>query len=430
MSAATLTSTDAPATVWASTLPIWKVTLFVLLFLAAAINPVDFKTDPSMERVTKSVKGVVLLKLAIAGAVTACGFLGLFFGPSVRDVLRTLPAFGLLILCVIYIISSFFAPAEFRIISFGSALIYCGYLSFLATVVSHLGGRLSVIAIVSGTGVYLLATWFWYITQPELGRFLEPVPGGITVSRMGGMGHPNHVARNAICVAIVALGALLVPRPRGRSFGFALFLVLTIAFMIATVYMTISRTSMLAGFVAVSWMVMDRFWNRGGIALFTTLAALIAIAILAFTLVLGQGPISQSGLSAVTKSGDIEEITSFTGRTVIWEESVQWIIRRPLTGWGMDSAASLLSNNSQACHNLYLNTAFTGGFPALMVMLGLVAWTVRLGFWSSVGWIRGLVAFIMVSSIVEDTLMDMFPPALSLLWIVALLIDDPVDRFS
>ena len=412
--------------------PLWAFVLCVVLFAAAAFNPVEFKTDPTFDRANSTVKWPTTVKLAIAAAATACGTIGILFSAGPRRLLLSVPGLGLAFLGTVFVATSVFAKPEVATISRAASLIYCGYLAFLATVVAHLGIKATVRCIVAGTIVYLIGTWVLYTVSPEMGRFYEPLAGGGTVSRMGGLGHPNHVARSALSVGLVLYATLMSSPPSSRSLILDQTpdpsrvrrgpIVLVLLFIAATVFMTLSRTAALAGAAAAVWMVLDRLWGRAGIVLSAVTMAFAMTGVLAITLLTGTGPLSEEGLRAMTKSGDIREITSITGRTEIWQEVFQRFQERPLVGWGFDSAPSVLSDHATACHNILLNMAFSSGILAAVLIVLLLAWSFLLALTARQRWIRGLMAYVLICGLVEDTLFDAFPPALTLLWIVAMLL--------
>ena len=88
--------------------------------------------------------------------------------------------------------------------------------------------------------------------------------------------------------------------------------------------------------------------------------------------------ISGGVLSVVTKTGDVTELTSATGRTEIWAEAIRLIGERPLTGYGLNSSPALMEDFSYHTHNLVLHATFSGGVVAgLLVMAALFGMRLR-----------------------------------------------------
>ena len=81
-------------------------------------------------------------------------------------------------------------------------------------------------------------------------------------------------------------------------------------------------------------------------------------------------------MSMLSRSGDAREITTATGRTHIWETSIDLIGQKPLLGWGFTSTKEILPEHAheighapQSTHNLYLQMLFTMGIPGLIFFM-------------------------------------------------------------
>lgn len=421
----------------------------LILIGAAALNPLDFITGASQyERATSSTAVHTLLKLALAGAATMIGAMGVLWSPRTRRLFNSPPGAALLALGIVFCITSVFAAPTVRIISIASALIYMGYLLFITTALATIGAKRVAICLVIGTAFYLFCTWGLFILVPEKGTFTEYVSATETVTRMGGTGHPNTLAKVAVATGLMGLalltgrsnesspamtnGEIEEVRQRSEDAGdplaiatrgpwWQLFWIGVIFIATATTLATISRTAILAGAAAAGMMLINRFYGRGGIALAVSSVAGVSILVIAVSLWTGVGPFSESAVGVVTKSGDVEELTSLTGRTVIWQEAIGLIAERPLTGWGLDSAATVMSKEATGTHNLLLHVSISTGLIACWIMIGLLGWSLLFGATSQYEWIRGLIVFILISGLVEDTILESFPTMLTLLWIVALL---------
>lgn len=72
----------------------------------------------------------------------------------------------------------------------------------------------------------------------------------------------------------------------------------------------------------------------------------------------------------------MEEITSLTGRSTIWEQIIIMIEKRPIFGWGHAVMNSVLISHKEEigfevaqAHNLYLQIAFAGGIVGLFIFI-------------------------------------------------------------
>jgi O-antigen ligase len=400
--------------------------VFLVLMLAMFLNPIEPKTSAEFDRATSSLNVLTLAKLAIAAVASGLGGIALWVSPRTRQLLGSLPGLGLLALGALFCITSLFAIESNAMISRASALIFVGYLLFTAMALATLGPRRMVAAIVAGTSLYMLVTWALFLLVPELGTFEEYISATETVRRMGGTGHPNNIAKTAIAIVLIGVAMYLGRTESLISVGVRgpwqrLLLIGIMVLAAATVVATLSRTAMLAGMAAGGILLIDRLYGRGGLALGILGIALAASLVLGVSLFTGEGPFSETAVSAVTKSGDVEELTSLTGRTTIWEEAIGLIAKRPLTGYGMDSAASVMSREATGTHNLLLHVTFSAGVVACCLMLLMLGWSLVFGATSPQEWIRAVLTYVLVSGLVEDTIIESFPTTLTVLWLSALL---------
>ena len=388
----------------------------LVLMLAAIANPIQ---PPEAERVS-GLNPLVSVKLLIAGMACAIGAWGLLNSARARRSLQSVNSLMLVGLGVVLVATSAFAYPESATIARAASLIFCCYIAFVLTALVGAGYRATTRAILCGSAIFLATTWLLFLFVPSVGVFHEYTSVGDTVPRMGGTNHPNSIAREAmvaimLCVAMLRSGNLREERPLVRSMIYG---VLIVGF--ATMVATYSRTSILAGGLALGVMLFDKLWSRFG-AMLVGLGMTLALAGILALGVFSSSNASDSAVSAVTKSGDVEELTSFTGRTVIWAEAIELIGERPLTGWGLDSAASVMSEEAVGTHSLLLHVTFSGGVIAGLLLVGLLIVTAYLTAASKEPLVRGVGAYTLLSGLVEDTLIESFPTMLTVLWIMVLL---------
>jgi O-antigen ligase len=91
---------------------------------------------------------------------------------------------------------------------------------------------------------------------------------------------------------------------------------------------------------------------------------------------------------AISRSGDSKEISTFTGRDVIWEVAVDQIGKRPLTGVGAGSTPEVFLQERLEgrityfdvvhAHDMWLQLGMSGGLPAiLLVAIGALGFSLR-----------------------------------------------------
>lgn len=393
----------------------------VLLWAACFFNTVDLNYDYSSGEDHVGLDWQVAVKLAIAGACGAFGLLGVLVSPRVRMILVLMPGCILVALGAVFILTSAFALPQAATVARVAALVNFGYLCFAPTALSLLGLRRLTIIILFALATNLVINWILYLVFPESGIYREELWGNVVAQRMGGLGHPNSVARTGVISIILALSMLrsreLAPRlPMGRTVLIAL-----IAMGCMTMLATFSRTAIVAGAFAIGLLLLDRIFTKLGIFSTVSAVAVLIGLVVALELFSGGGFFSDSFLSMTTKTGDVEELTSATGRTDIWAEAIRLILVKPFTGYGLNSAPFLLQDFSLHPHNAVLHGLMSGGVLAGLLVFLLLVWNLFFGIVSPEPLVRAISIYVLVSGIFEDTVLDTFASPSTLLWLVALI---------
>ncbi|MFK8113734.1 MAG: O-antigen ligase family protein [Rubripirellula sp.] len=393
---------------------------FAALVCAATMwNTVDINFYGDNESI--ALDWPVVLKLILAAFCTMAGLFGVLFDARIRGTLLFGPGLLLSLLAIVFVTTSVVALPEVANVCRAAALLYVGYLLFIPTALSVLGLRTIIIACLCGMIVNLLACWGLFLFFPELGVFQEQLGNEVMSSRMGGLGHPNAIGRIAVLTGLLGLAILrsrqLCPKwPGGRA-----LLVGVMVLGLVSALATFSRTAIVAGVIAIVFLMLDRISTREGMTLVLAAFFCVVVGLLGFELVSGGGGLADSLLSATTKTGEIEELTSATGRTAIWAESIRLIFERPVTGWGLNSAPVLLEDFSRHTHNLVLHATFSGGFLAGLLVVCLLAWNFFFGLGSEEPLVRAVSMYVLVSGLFEDTVLDTFASPSTILWLLVLL---------
>lgn len=426
-SGAVTTQTSCPPA-WAmlmGNLAIVPATITVLLVLIAFANPIQPVTDSRVS----STNPMLLFRLSIAAMAWVVGIWGVVQSRDVRELLKSPPGLATACLAGLFLITSAFAIQETALISRAAALIFVGYFLFITTALATVGLGTVVRSFLVGSTCYLLVAWIAYLLFPSFGQFYEYTDATTTVTRMGGLAHPNAIAAEA-SVALIVCFAVMRDRRQGHSIdqwsklGWALLMML----IFATLYATMSRTAVLAVIAALVMLMFDKLYGRRGVLILVG-AVTLGLGSLSITMLTTTESVSDSAVAAVTKSNNVEELTSLTGRTDIWAEAISLILERPLTGYGLDSAASVMSEKSVGTHNLFLNVVFSTGVITGIFMLLLLGATLYLAFASRNPLFRGIATFVLISGLVDDTLFASFPCPITFLWIAMLLSMTPPDRW-
>lgn len=214
--------------------------------------------------------------------------------------------------------------------------------------------------------IFFSLSLLFYYGAHEIGRYSYwTLEYFFTSTRMQGVaGHPN-------TLALMAGTTLLLISHFNQLFNrrFVLIFVILIAF---SLFLTNSKTNIFAFFLCYFLYLLShkKYFVSMQIALLFFISGLIIIFGFNFHIEI---------LKLLSRTGDVSEITSFTGRTDIWDFVLQLVAERPLFGWGYGSASDLLVTRSEnvgfvvaQTHNLYLQILFTTGAVGFFIFSWLI----------------------------------------------------------
>lgn len=213
------------------------------------------------------------------------------------------------------------------------------------------------VAIITAIGI------FFYYFIPEIGRHSFWLDNYLSLSsRMQGVsGHPNTLG------FMICASALLILLTR-QKFDLAFFSL--IAFLMIGVYLTNSRTALLVLVYFGCFIVSLKYCG------WFVYHLLIAILLLSIFFVFSLYPDSGM-LAAFTRTGSIEEISSLTGRSEIWQSIFAINFPKNILGYGYGNVSDFLLYDSvnigfsvAQAHNLWLQIYVASGFVGLL----LFAW--------------------------------------------------------
>lgn len=379
------------------------------------MNAVDVGDAHHSGGETVGLSGQVAVKLLVAAVATLLGMWGLWHSPRLRAAMATVPGLLLVLLAATFVATSLVALPETARVSRVASLVFLGYVAFILVALHVLGLPRVVASLLVGLVMFLIGSWLLYLLVPALGAFVEDLGAGNRVTRMGGLGHPNALARAAMLSVLLAI-ALMRSSRRWRR-----VLAMVVLLGLVTAAAALSRTAIAAGMVAVGVLLVDLLPTRRAVVGGLAATVLLLAGFIGWQLVHAGEPVASSLLLAATKTGNVEELTSATGRTEIWQAAWQWIGQRPWTGYGLGSAPALLVDHSQHTHNILLHPLLSAGVVAVVLLVMLLLWNCCAAAVSAEPLVRGVVAFVLVSGLFEDTLLDTFPGPPTLLWLVATL---------
>jgi len=275
--------------------------------------------------------------------------------------------FGAISLLVFFSLTSAYSPEWMY--SIYVSVTYFSFFIFVFYALSVLE-VLSVLSIlVRAIFLFLVISVYLYIFDPDLGRFVFWNNGILEPSwRMSGLaGSANNFARIAALGIMVVIFNWKYFKKNFSKLYFNSFLILSIG----CVFMSGSRTTILFSFFSIVVFFYLQLESRSKIytLLLTVLGSLVAY-------------ISSDLLLSIISRDSSEDLSSFTGRDVIWGISIDLIYDSLIWGYGLGSSVFLLPDFSDLlgfapshAHNMYLQVMLNGGVVSLCIFILLTAST-------------------------------------------------------
>ena len=227
------------------------------------------------------------------------------------------------------------------------------------------------------------------------------------------------IGSNANAIGQVsALSLFLILATKGLgSHGrlrYILFVVILVVLLLSQ-----SRTSMLALILATSYYFLHRKYAYIVYTIFVATA--LATTVWATDIYL-------KILPSLTRSGGLEELFTFTGRTMIWEVVRELIAEKPWIGYGYAASKYLLPlhfetswgwttvNSHQFVLQLLLSSGIIGSLPVFIILVIQLYFLVT--FKSKLA--SSLFIFVLVTGVLESGAIGPIPNYLTLLWLVTI----------
>jgi O-antigen ligase len=257
-----------------------------------------------------------------------------------------------------FVASSLYAPL-FQV-SFVGSIGFVGCFLFCIWMTEEFGEPTTVSLLVLIVGFVATMSLIVYFVHPELGRMHAWLGSefGENNRIRGIAGSANGLgAMTSVALIMTLLYFKRMSAPMRRAVFFA-----AVPTAICLI-MTQNRMS-IASLLVCSMIFFGRAGNK---AANFAIVGLIGAAALAIVLL---DP--DTFLSLLSRSGDVNEITSGTGRATIWSVVLEHIAASPVLGYGYASATFILPLDPRLfavaahCHNLYLEVMFSGGLMSFL----------------------------------------------------------------
>ncbi|HMO14458.1 MAG TPA: O-antigen ligase family protein [Pirellulaceae bacterium] len=375
----------------------------LILLAMIVLNGADFMgADP--ERLV--INWQIYMRLAICGIA---GSYAIIYGGTALEQLYRFPgmlvlAFGVWsLICTPFAMDPRYSIAA--VVSFFTAIV------FVPVAIDQLGKHRFVVTVLIGICIYTAISWCLYLALPEIGTWREYISLEDAVERMGGLGHPNTLGLFVSAGFVIALALWNDNRLR-------LFEVLVIAAIwVLTIAFCLSRTSFLVAFIAAGAVLYHRARTREGVASISAVTLIIGLIVLVLAFTGEIDDLWRRAALAFSKSGDVSELTTATGRTEIWLYAIEQIEKRPLFGCGYGCARFAMVDHSFHSHNLVLNAGLMTGVVGMALVLMMVGVIFARLFNPSDAYVRGIAVLFLVGGTVESLIFEPAPTLPTILFL-------------
>jgi exopolysaccharide production protein ExoQ len=333
--------------------------IMALVFLGVFLIDATFRRR---EFTDKSLDYQVLMKIGLWLTIALVSLIHLRRWASVLMVPSNIPWIMFLSwLCLTAAVSQVPAYSAMTAFSIYSFAMFCAF-------IFNAYDRVEIFAVmVLSIVVFCIVSIIVYFAVPELGHFVywDNNERYLSARLAGIAGSANNLGR------LAAFGLILVGL-YAREFRryHRHFVPVSAAIMGLALLMTNSRTSM-AMVLAILFSIYALNWRR--LYLVVLIAALGLFAALAII------PLGEQAFTVISRSGNIEEVSSMTGRTNIWHAVLQLSAERPWAGYGYASSIFVLPEHERLvgfsvghAHNLILQLLLTTGWTGVILFTAAV----------------------------------------------------------
>ncbi|MEM8916768.1 MAG: O-antigen ligase family protein, partial [Pseudomonadota bacterium] len=344
----------------------------------------------------------VLIQLAFWAYGGLLGFLHL---PVIAKKMNDYLVITVLVMMAVIVVSPFWSP-NFTYSMFSAALNVM-FLLFALTLVYKLEERELVWVMTFATLMLVVPS---LAMSPFQNSFAEVTGEGTGAEdRLRGMtGHPIGLA--LVCsILMLCSVAIFINNWGSRVLPIAFF-----AMAVATIALTQSRTPLVGALFACMAVPAYRFRILGR----ASGLIFILIGILAVTVIVSglEYIIPEDFLANFSRSGEVREILSLTGRGEIWNFTLGKIAERPLLGWGVGSGADVIlpnytdpTMNIMHAHNALLHFTLSTGVIGGMLLATVFCMMLYRSFKYGSVFTSTLVVMLMVAGITEAVYMNNRP---------------------
>lgn len=293
-----------------------------------------------------------------------------------------------------------------------AGIMFLSFVLFAATVAQSLPLRQALIGMIISWAIFIVLSWGVFCFLPELGRTSNWAISSF-IDRFAGLaGNPNNMGR-LLSLVIVVLALLHIHR-----YLSPLLLLTLLLGVSATLLLTLSRTATASAILSIAVIFM-----RGRPMLVFPILALGTVIITALEFI----PYTID-ITMFSRSGDLDELSSFTGRTQIWSFCLDKIKQEPWIGYGYAGSRLVISQGwaskygwtTMSSHNLWLQSLLTVGVIGTLPLLLAVGKQLVDLFKQPYPLRDVTLVFVLISGMLEAGAIGPTPNLLTFFWLFAI----------
>jgi len=306
-----------------------------------------------------------ILSLYRVFLLVCCFFLVIAKGWKLKKVLWQRPLLWFTLLCLLSVVSSFYSARTVYSLALSFSFFFTFLLSVLYTIENSKGSILRTLFF----ALFLVAvlSWLYYFINPDVAIYKAILWNGTVAIRFEGISnHPNTfglVLGLLFGVVLVLLKEKLISK---RWF------VLLAVIVFYSMFLTESKTAMIGTVLSsISFFVLT---SKRKLKIASYTLAVLGLLIL---LVVFNSQVILQILSNFSRSGDINEILSFTGRLGLWIRALDAVSSSPILGHGFMSSKWILEQyvydgwEGMATHNMIIESLIFFGLIGTLLLAAI-----------------------------------------------------------
>ena len=298
--------------------------------------------------------------------------------------------------------------------TFGGGFGLVALILFVAVTVEKIGLEELTLPLIWACGTLTASALLLYAVAP--GMAVAMLENGATPRLAGLTGSPNNLGRIAALALFFIFFAVRNKQVKPFRFDIALICICSLACL----YLSWSRTALVAVVLSIGVVLLRKrlLLLLSGLAVGASGLLLLLLANMDWDRL----------LRMFTRQGSLQELTTLTGRTAIWDFVWNSFLREPLLGYGYGSTKLLIPLGfrtvygwtTTSAHNMFLQALVTTGIVGAFFIAAALLLQLRDFVKRPHDMADALLIFVLISGFSEAGAVGVAPNLLTILWLMAL----------